>query len=128
MKSKEIDLMNWLENRIERKITPAVDMYSDYDCETDNAIIELKVRDKFYPTKMIELDKMVRCLDIAKAKGKNFVYVVKDSQGVYYLDITKNSAKILLTPAVSIPCPKTTEFSNNTKIDKLVYNINMIKL
>ena len=60
MRSKEIELMKWLENRIERKITPAVDMYSDYDCETDNAIIELKIRDKFYPTKMIELDKMVR--------------------------------------------------------------------
>ena len=128
MKSKEFKLMYWLESRIERHITPAEDEYSDYDCETDNAIIELKVRDKYYPTKMIELDKLVRCLEIAKTKNKNFVYVVQDPKGVYYLDITKNSSDILRAPASKIPCPKTTEFSNNNKIDKLVYNINMIKL
>ena len=128
MKSKEFKLMYWLEGRIEKEITPAIDTYNDYDCETDNAIIELKVRDKYYPTKMIELDKLVRCLEIAKNKNKNFVYVVQDPKGVYYLDITKNSSNILNSPASKIPCPKTTEFSNNNKIDKLVYNINMIKL
>ena len=128
MKSKEFKLMYWLEGRIEKEITPAIDTYNDYDCETDNAIIELKVRDKYYPTKMIELDKLVRCLEIAKNKNKNFVYVVQDPKGVYYLDITKNSSSILKSPASKIPCPKTTEFSNNNKIDKLVYNIDMIKL
>jgi hypothetical protein len=128
MKQKEYQLMEWLERRIERTITPASNQYSDYDCETDNAIIELKVRDTFYPTKMIELDKMVRCLEIAKEKGKTFVYVVQDPKGVYYLDITKNSSDILKTPASKIMCPKTTEFSNNNKIGKLVYNINMTKL
>ena len=128
MKHKEISLMKTLESIIERDIVPATNQYSDYDCETDNAIIELKVRDKFYETKMLELDKMVRCLDIAKNKQKNFVYVVQDPQGIYYADITKDSKSIVMKGAVKIPCPKTTEFSNNNKVDKLVYNINMIKL
>ena len=128
MKSKEFKLMYWLEGRIQKQIDATEDEYSDYDCETDNAIIELKIRDTYYPTKMIELDKLVRCLEIAKTKNKNFVYVVQDPKGVYYLDITKNSSNILNSPASKIPCPKTTEFSNNNKIDKLVYNINMIKL
>lgn len=128
MKDRERSLMKRLENISQRDITPAEDTYSFYDCESEKAIIELKVRDKFYPTKMIEFDKMVRCMDIAEQKRKDFVYVVEDPSGIYYLNITKNIKDILSTPACKIPCPKTTEFGNNDKIDKLVYNINMIKL
>lgn len=128
MKHKERTLMTELMLLSNTDIYEARDEYSSYDCYSSKAIIELKIRDKYYPTKMIELDKMVRCTEIAKDMNKDFVYVVKDPQGIHYLNITENLSTILRKPATKIACPKTTEFANNSKVDKLVYNINMIQI
>jgi hypothetical protein len=127
MKQAERDLMVELMLLSETDIHEAENPYSPYDCESDKAIIELKVRGKVYDEKLIEFDKICRNTIIAEEKGKDFVYVVKDPGGIYYKNISKDR-DTLSKPPVKISCPKTTEFSNNEYVDKLCYTINMTKI
>ena len=117
--SNKIELLKWLENRIERSISIVDDIYSSYDGETDKAIISVNIEDKPSDPKTLNLESMVKCLDESKEKGKNFVYVVKDPNGIYYLDVTKSASKILLNPAIA---------KLSKGCDMLVYNVDMVKL
>lgn len=128
MKADERILIEELEELSGKSITQMDNVYSSYDAYSDNSIIELKIRNKVYDKKMIETDKMDRCLRIAKSKDKDFVYVVKDNSGIYYLNISKNEDRIKATEAVSLFCPRTSEFDNNNKVNKLSYTLDMLKL
>lgn len=128
MKAEERILIEELEELSGKTITQMDNVYSSYDAYSDNSIIELKIRNKVYDKKMIETDKMDRCLRIAKSKDKDFVYVVKDNSGIYYLNISKNEDRIKATEAVSLFCPRTSEFDNNNKVNKLSYTLDMLKL
>lgn len=128
MKSEERALMHTLQSITGKRFTEAMNKYADYDCETDNAIVELKVRAKVYSDKLIELSKMARNLLLAEELDKDFVYVVKDPSGIYYLNISENSRDILKREPVKLKCPKTTEFNNNEYVYKSCYTLKMIKI
>ncbi len=128
MKAEEKQLMFELNVITGKRFTEALNQYSSYDCYTDNAIVELKVRAKAYDDKLIEVSKLGRNLLEAKEQGKDFVYVVKDPKGIYYANITKRSREILSKPPIKIRCPKTTEFNNNEYVYKPCYTIQMQKL
>ena len=128
MKEQEAILIKELNDISNANIIAVDNVYSSYDCYSDKAIIELKIRNKVYSDKMIELDKMTRCLRIAESKDKAFVYVVKDPSGIYYLDITSNKESILSSEPVKMFCPKTSEFENTKKVYKLAYNLKMQKI
>ena len=53
---------------------------------------------------------------------------VYSSSGTYYLDITSNKESILSSEPVKMFCPKTSEFENTKKVDKLAYNLKMQKI
>lgn len=128
MKAQERALMNKLEIITRRRFTEAMNQYADYDCETPNAIVELKVRNKVYDDKLIELSKMARNLILADEIGKDFVYVVQDPSGIYYANISEMREEILKKPPIKLQCPKTTEFNNNEYITKACYTIKMNKI
>jgi hypothetical protein len=128
MREQEAILIKELNDISNANIKAVDNVYSSYDCYSDNAIIELKIRNKVYSDKMIELNKMTRCLRIAESKDKSFVYVVKDASGIYYLDITSNKDIILSSEPVEMFCPATSEFENTKKLNKLAYNLKMIKI
>lgn len=128
MKSKERDLMHQLSIITKRNFWEAPNIYSPYDCETKNAIVELKVRGKVYDDKLIELSKMARNLDIAESVGKAFVYVVQDPSGIYIANVSEMSKEILKRPASMIPCPITTEFGDTRIVKKACYTIKMNKI
>lgn len=128
MKAKERALMNKLRSITQRDFIEVANRYSDYDCETPNAIVELKVRDKVYEEKLIELSKMARNLLLADEIGKSFVYVVEDPSGIYYANISEIREEILKRPPIKLKCPKTTEFSNNEYITKACYTIKMKRI
>lgn len=128
MKSQERDLMHKLSTITNKNFWEAPNQYSYYDCETSNAIVELKVRGKVYDEKLIELSKMARNLELAKELGKSFVYVVQDPSGIYYANVSDMSRQILMKEPLSIPCPVTTEFGDNRMINKACYTIKMTKI
>ena len=129
MKDKERELIVELMVLSGSKIVEQENPYSSYDCESDKAIIELKVRDKVYDEKLIEFDKFCKNYMVAKELGKDFVYVVKDPSGIYYRNISELGRDYLLkNRPKQIRCPKTTEFSNNEYVEKLCYTIDMKKI
>lgn len=128
MKSKERDLMHKLSTITNRNFWEAPDQYSPYDCETSNAIVELKIRGKVYEDKLIELSKMARNLEIAKSIDKAFVYVVQDPSGIYICNVSQESGAILKKAPSMIPCPITTEFGDTRIINKPCYTIKMNKI
>ena len=128
MKEQEAILIQELNDISNANIKAVDNIYSSYDCYSDKAIIELKIRNKVYSDKMIELNKMTRCLRIAESKDKAFVYVVKDPSGIYYLDITSNKESILSSEPVKMFCPAKSEFKNTKKVNKLAYNLKMQKI
>jgi len=128
MKSQERDLMHKLSLITNKSFWEAPNQYSYYDCETSNAIVELKVRGKVYAEKLIELSKMARNLQISEEIGKSFVYVVQDPSGIYYANVSEMSRQILMKEPSMIPCPVTTEFGDNRMVDKACYTIKMTKI
>lgn len=79
-----------------------------------NCIMEIKVRNKYYNTKVIEKYKYDKL--IAQNNCMKFYYVF-DSKGnyLYHLDNLK------LEPSEQLECPATTSFENTDKISKQVY-------
>jgi len=115
-----IDLLNKIKGV---NLMLASDTYSCYDAFDFNYIVEIKNRRKYFSTKMIEAMKMYRNYQEAQIKGKTFLYVVTDDKGMWVFNISKNISSIVKTVPKALKCPKTTDFSDNSKIDKYSYEL-----
>ena len=110
-----VDLLNKIKGI---NLSLASDTYSCYDAFDVNYIVEIKNRRKYYSDKIIEAMKMYRNYQESQIKGKTFLYVVT---GVWVFNISKNISTIVKTPVKAFKCPKTTDFNDNSKIDKYSY-------
>jgi len=113
-----IDLLNRIKGI---NLSLASDTYSCYDAFDVNYIVEIKNRRKYYSDKIIEAMKLFTNYQESQIKGKTFLYVVTDEKGVWVFNISKNIASIVETPVKAFRCPKTTDFKNNSKINKYSY-------
>jgi len=113
-----IDLLNSIKGI---NLSLASDTYSCYDAFDVNYIVEIKNRRKYYSDKIIEAMKLFTNYQESQIKGKTFLYVVTDEKGVWVFNISKNIASIVETPVKAFRCPKTTDFKNNSKINKYSY-------
>lgn len=122
-KDRERMLANAIHLATGKAVTLIEDNYSSYDAETENAILEFKIRDKYYQDKLLEVDKYVRNIEKAKQLNKAFLYVVQDPEGVYVFDAIKYGSEVIRSGVVNMKCPKTTAFENNEYISKPCYLI-----
>ena len=104
-------------------LTAAADQFSPYDAEGVNYIVEIKNRRAYYKDKMLEAYKLFANYQQAQLKGKQFLYVVTDSEGIWVYNITKHIDTILQGSPKPLQCPAQTDFGNNTKITKYVFTL-----
>lgn len=120
MKYKEIEVLQYVNTIAKTNLRLADYEYSSYDCEDDNYIAEIKVRDKYYKDKLIEADKWIRCCKIAQDKNKQFLYIVRDERATYVYNLSKHAQAFADMETKLYFCPKTTEFNANEKIQKKI--------
>lgn len=120
---KEIDIVDKL-NNLYPKMQPLVladDPFSSYDASNDTYLIEIKSRDKNYPSWIIEKEKFDANIDIAVEQGKQFVYLTEYNGKI----ITWNINKLVKNENFNFhweirEMPATTEFDNTDKVFKQV--------
>ena len=121
LKEEQLAFIIWLHSGKECKLTE--DQYSHHDAETENAILEFKVRDKYYSEKMLEELKFTKNLETAKKLNKAFLYVVWDSKGVWILDVTKHEETLLKVGLTSKLMPFSTHYDKTRRVTKNFYLI-----
>lgn len=121
LKEKQLAFIIWLHSGKECELIE--DQYSHHDAETENAILEFKVRDKYYREKMLEDIKFTKNLETAKKLNKAFLYVVWDPKGIWILDVTKHEQTLLKIGLTSKPMPASTHFNKTGKVTKDFYLI-----
>ena len=120
MIDKEIEMLEQINTKIGHASLVA-SKYNSYDAVSDNYIIEFKYRDKYYATKMIEASKLYINYQQAQLKNRQFLYVVKDPEGMFVFNISKLIHKEINYLPVPMSCPKNTEFRKSSKIIKWTY-------
>ena len=124
IKETELRIMNAVNAKAKTALEPHPDNYHFYDAEDNNYICEIKQRRKYYPTKMIENVKLLRCCKLAQDKGKQFLYVVEDQKGIFVFNCSKLIQDIADLKADSIDCPKNTDFGGSkTRVMKDTFNL-----
>jgi hypothetical protein len=113
----EQELFNYLKKNVVEDLTKAEDEFSVYDCYSisQKTIIELKARGEHYDTLLIEKKKY----DALMKFDCNVRYICSTPKGIFSFDL--KSLKNIQWVAESHN--KTTEFKNNNKVSKLIYNI-----
>lgn len=114
-----VDILN--EKRT--KLVLNTDDFCSYDAEDDNYIVEIKIRRKYYPTKIIESMKLFSNYQKAQLKEKKFLYVVADSRGIYVFNISKHIKSIVKYESIGRKLSATTDFGNSKKIIKYTYEL-----
>ena len=99
-------------------IEEAEDTYSPFDFECSLYIIEIKARDTDYPDWVIEQIKVTKNSQIAKEKGKDFLYLTEFGGTGYVYNITKLLARDYDFRWQVKRMPETTEFSRTNWVDK----------
>ena len=103
--------------------------YNRFDGYNNKAIFEIKERFKCYDTLLIEFDKFAYNLLYAKQFGRQFVYIVKMENIIYFYNITELDKRGYNFKWKWLDMPKTTEFNKNeyqsiTKTKKYVGFVN----
>lgn len=104
-------------------LTAATNQFSPYDAESTDYIVEIKNRRAYYKDKMLEAYKLFANYQQAQLKGKQFLYVVTDSEGVWVYNISKHIDSIIKQSPKPLQCPAQTDFGNKTKITKFVFTL-----
>ena len=121
MKSKELHTIAVLSETIGREIYPVDYKYSRYDAyDLNNNIYEVKVREIYYNDTLIEFDKFAFNLMYAENFNKRFLYVVQMGDMGYVFDVSALYNEGYDFNWENKEMPKQTEFSQNSKIKKLV--------
>jgi hypothetical protein len=123
MKDKEIEIIKQLNKRFNASLTLSKDEFSYYDAYNKKIILEIKIRNKVYKTKLIQVDKFLRLLMIAEAQNKIPFYLVKDDEGVYLFNLNQLKEQLLNSKIKSIKSPYQTEFLKNKVITKYFYEL-----
>lgn len=119
----EQDVLNIINKKFKTSFKLVSDEYSSYDAEEDRYILEIKNRRSYYPTKIIEIYKMVANYQKSQLLGKVFLYVVSDEKGIYVFNINKNIDDIVRLPVTKKHQPVNTDFGSDKKIIKLTYEL-----
>lgn len=119
----EQDVLNIINKKFKTSFKLVSDEYSSYDAEEDRYILEIKNRRSYYPTKIIEIYKMVANYQKSQLLDKVFLYVVSDEKGIYVFNINKNIDDIVRLPVTKKHQPVNTDFGSDKKIIKLTYEL-----
>ena len=119
----EKDVINIINLKFKTSFKLVPDKYSSYDAEEDRYILEIKNRRSYYPTKIIEMSKLISNYQKSQLIDKVFLYAVSDIKGIYIFNINKNIDDIIKLPVTKKYQPVTTDFGSNKKIIKLTYEL-----
>lgn len=121
MRNTEVNIVEKVNAKAKTELELVNNQYSYYDAEDKNYICEIKYRHSYYPTKMIENAKLLRCCKIAKEKGKQFLYIVEDPKGLFVFNCSKFIQDIADLNVEAFDCPANTEFGGQrNRKDKAV--------
>ncbi len=123
MKTKEREVVNQLNKRFNASLTLCKNYFSYYDAYNKKIILEIKIRNKVYKSKLIQVDKFYSLLMIAEAQNKIPFYLVKDDKGVYLYNLKELKEQLFNSKIKSIKAPYQTEFSKNKVISKYFYEL-----
>lgn len=123
MKNKEKKLIRFINDNTNRDFVATENNFSHYDCYDDDYIVELKIRKEYYKDKLMEAYKGLNLITLAELDDKMALYVVGDSKGVYFFNLTHIQDYFLENPVVRIPMPKSTEFGESKKVNKFCYTL-----
>lgn len=119
----EQDVLNIINKKFKTSFKLVSDEYSSYDAEEDRYILEIKNRRAYYPTKIIEIYKMVANYQKSQLLDKVFLYAVSDEKGIYVFNINKNIDDIVNLSVTKKHQPVNTDFGSDKKIIKLTYEL-----
>ncbi len=119
MKERELKFVKWFNLKTGMNLIETSDEFSTYDFFDDNYIVELKIRNKYYKEKAIQIDKLFNLIHNSRALNKTPLYIVTDDKGVYVFNINKiNLGNKKMVEKLS---PVQTEFENNKMIKKYFF-------
>jgi len=115
---READLFEYLKSELYPDLVKSEGIFDSFDCISAQAghYIELKCRHTHYPTLLIEEMKYRKLITQAAERDLIPFYINSTPQGIYSFDLMDVAEPEWFTHKM----PATTEFSRNTKIDKLV--------
>ena len=119
----EQSTIDFINNNYGTKLILNKDKFSSYDAEDDIYIVEIKNRNSYYSTKIIEANKLFSNYQKSQIKDRIFLYVVTDEKGIYVFNINKNIDIIVKSGLNKTSCPINTDFGNKRKIIKYAYNL-----
>lgn len=118
-KDKEKKLAGYLTLLSGSEVRMAENEMSTFDAISKKAIIEFKIRNKYFDQKMLEVKKYESNLPKADAMSKDFIYVVQDPEGIYILNVSQHREAIKSSGITSIPQKRYTEIDKANKNDTL---------
>ena len=115
---KEEELFNYLKGSLYPDLVKSPGMYDTYDCTSEKAAhyIELKCRQTHYQTLLIEEIKYRKLITQAAERDLIPYYINSTPLGIYSFDLMDLPEPKWYTQVM----PVTSEFSNKSKVDKLV--------
>ena len=95
------------------------DTYKRWDAESKTAIVEIKSRNKYYPTTQLEKMKYDSLIEESKRTGKTAYYVVRSPEvGIAIFNLNQLTADGYDFNWRDYKCPATTDFANKKYINK----------
>jgi len=119
---QEMAVVNWWNKKGKSQIKRVTDPLSAYDLEGDNVIVEVKHRYSAYDTKLIETLKLSTNYHCSQVKGKTFIYIVCDKNGISVFNITETIDEIIKLPEYN-KVMEYTHYGNRKPIKKLHRNL-----
>ena len=124
MRLEELEVINYLNDNFKLRLkTTSENSLADYDAYNNDYIVEIKCRNDYYNTKLIEVYKLTKNYQLAQLQRKKFLYVVKDKKGYSVFNITENICDILKLPFELKKMKHTTEFESGKWISKIIINL-----
>jgi hypothetical protein len=122
LEAQEMSVVNWWNKLGKSQIKRVTDPLSSYDLEGDNVIVEVKHRFKAYDTKLIETLKLSTNYHCSQVKGKTFIYIVCDNNGISVFNITETIDDIIKLPEYN-KVMEYTHYASRKPIKKLHRNL-----
>jgi len=116
---REQKFIEWFNTKTGMKLIKTEFKFERFDFYDEFYIVELKIRDKVYPDKAIQVDKCFNLIQTAEVLDKIPLYIVADKSGVFVYNL--NNIQFLEKMIVEMLSPATTEFTKNKMITKYFY-------
>tara|TARA_R110000751_G_scaffold223549_1_gene325710 strand:+ start:498 stop:1190 length:693 start_codon:yes stop_codon:yes gene_type:complete len=89
----EQSICDWLNKRTATEFKLTGEQFSSYDADEPRYLAEIKVRNSFYSTCMIEFPKWEENVELADIRNKDFLYIVAVCPSIYVFNITTLNKK-----------------------------------